>query len=196
MRLRRCGLLALVPAVLLCTMITSCSNHNSPPEQEPSMSTTDSADAKRVWSEANTRAEVTQAVVPGKWLSSDTAARACSGGVQWVVNRIGPGTDPSQREAVIGDIEAHWRSLGWKPTRSELTGDAPGQQVRYPASGVFEDGFFAEFSTTENASTLQIQTPCTPGDVDQLNREKYAEKHTNTPPDIPGASSPSAEATP
>lgn len=189
MRLTRAGIVALMPAVLLCTMVAGCTNGGSPPEALPSPSSSDSAAAKRVWGEANTRAEATQAIIAGKWLSSDTAARACGGGVQWVVNRLGPGTDPGQRDALLGDIEAYWRSLGWKPTRSDFPGDAPGQQTRYPAGGLLKDGFFAEFGTTKYGSTLQIQTPCTPGDVDQLNREKYGERHTNTPPDIPGASS-------
>ncbi|WP_439692622.1 hypothetical protein ACRQ4B_17285 [Curtobacterium sp. SP.BCo] len=189
MRLNRAELVALLPAVLLCTMVAGCTNDGSPPQDQPSPSATDSAAAKRVWVEANTRAEATQAIVTGKWLTSDTAARACRDGVQWVVTRLGPGTDPGQRDAVIGDIEAYWRSLGWRPTRSDFPGDHPGEQITYPAGGLFENGFFVRFRTNENGSSLQIQTPCTPGDVDQLNREKYAEQHTNTPPDIPGASS-------
>ncbi|MBA8990803.1 outer membrane murein-binding lipoprotein Lpp [Curtobacterium pusillum] len=190
-------ILALMPAILAWTILAGCSNNTAAPqEQEPSMSTTGSSDAKQVWKDADAQAEATQAILPGRWLSTDSAAGTCgTGGVRWGVSRIGPGTSKAGRAAKVEEVEENWRSLGWKPMRSELTGDAPGLQVRYPAKGVFEDGFFAEFATTEHASTLQIQTPCTPGDADQLNREKYAEKHTNTPPDIPGASTPSTSAT-
>lgn len=154
------------------------------------MSSTASSDAKRVWDEMNSRAETSQALVGGDWLASDTSARVCgTGGVQWAVSRIGPGTSADDRVSVADKVESQWRELGWKPVRSELTGDAPGLQLRYPGAGTFEDGFYVEFATTEHGSTIALQTPCTPGDVDSLNREKYAEKHTNTPPDVPGASS-------
>jgi hypothetical protein len=180
--------LALLPAALVLAILAGCSaDPVTPQEQGPSVSPTGSSGAKHVWGEADARAEATQSIVPGRWLASDTAARSCGAdGVQWVVNRIGPGTNEADRAAKVAAVEHQWRGLGWKPTRSKLTGDAPGAEVRYPASGVFQNGFFAEFATTENASTLQMQTPCTPGDADRLNREKYAERHTNTPPDIPG----------
>jgi hypothetical protein len=188
----------LIPAALVVAILAGCSaNAVTPQEQEPSTSPTDSSDAKQVWNDANAQAEATQAVVSGRWLASDSDADPCgTGGVHWGVSRIGPGTSEAERAAKVAAVEDQWRELGWKPTKSEFGGDAPGLQVRYPASGVLEDGFFAEFDTTVHASTLQMQTPCTPGDADQLNREKYAQKHTNTPPDIPGASTPSESPTP
>lgn len=149
------------------------------------MSATNSTGAKQAWNEMNAEAEATQAIIGGDWLASDTSARPCTNGVQWVITRGGPGSEPDTRAAELDRIDERWRAAGWEPVRSDITGDAPGQQLRYPASGVFEDGFFIEFGTTDNGSTLQIQTPCAPGDADALNREKYGEKHTNTPPYIP-----------
>ncbi|WIB76967.1 hypothetical protein DEJ28_15110 [Curtobacterium sp. MCPF17_002] len=161
------------------------------------MSGTESTGAKRVWDSMNTAVEASQAIVGPGWLASDTAARACGAdGVQWVINRFGPGTQPDDRVAKLEELERRWDAKGWKPVRSDFGGDAPGVMLRYPAASSLDDGFFIEFSTTRHGSTLQLQTPCTQGVVDDLNREKYGERHTNTPPDIPGAASPSASAEP
>jgi hypothetical protein len=188
-------LTAPIAALTLCLITAGCSS--TPVPKEPSMTASDNAAAKKVWQEMNAEAESAQATLEGDWLASDTAARACgSGGAQWVITRFGPGTEAAHRDDLLKELSTRWSAKGWNPTRSTITGDAPGVQLRYPDSVSLNNGFFVEFRTTEHGSSLQIQTPCTPGDVDQLNREKYAEKHTNTPPDIPGASSPSAEATP
>lgn len=161
------------------------------------MTASNNSAAKQVWDEINAEAEASQEVVGGNWLASDTAARACgSGGAQWVLTRLGPGTTGADRDRVLADLVARWQAKGWTADQSATTGDYPGVQLRYPGGSTLESGFFVRFRTNENGSSLQIQTPCTPGDVDQLNREKYGEKHTNTPPDIPGASDPTATATP
>ncbi|WP_144751026.1 hypothetical protein [Curtobacterium pusillum] len=161
------------------------------------MAASNNSAAKQVWDEINAEAEASQDVVGGTWLASDTAARACgSDGARWVVNRFGPGTSAADRDRLLDDLATRWEAKGWTADRSATTGDYPGVQLRYPGASTLETGFFVRFRTNENGSSLQIQTPCTPGDVDQLNREKYAEKHTNTPPDIPGVSDPSATATP
>ncbi|ROP64807.1 hypothetical protein [Curtobacterium sp. ZW137] len=157
---------------------------------------TDSAGAKREWDRMNAEAEATQALIGGDWLSADTAARSCgANGAQWVIARFGPSTDTDARDVALDRMETRWRAKGWDPVRSDITGDAPGKQLRYPAGNTLADGFFIEFGITEHASTLQLQTPCTPGDANALNREKYGERHTNTPPDIPGTAAPSAEST-
>jgi hypothetical protein len=150
-----------------------------------------------VWDEFDARAEAVQAVVGGEWLASDTAARLCATeGVQWVISRFGPPTSAGNRDRVLTALTSQWRATGWRPERIATTGDFPGSQLRYPAASTMSDGFFVRFRTNANGSSLQMQTPCTPGDADQLNREKYAEKHTNTPPDIPGASTPSESPAP
>ncbi|MET3637622.1 hypothetical protein [Curtobacterium oceanosedimentum] len=152
------------------------------------MSATDQNAAKQVWQAMNTEIESSQDVVGPGWLASDTAARACgTRGVQWVINRYGPGTSAAERAEVLDGLERRWTALGWKPVRSAITGDAPGQRLRYPATRSLDDGFFVEFGTTERGSTLQLRTPCTPGDSAALNAEQYAERHTDTPPDVPGA---------
>ncbi|MFJ3036377.1 hypothetical protein ACIPC2_18395 [Curtobacterium pusillum] len=180
--------------VAACVVLTGCSNPSARQETRPTAS--DNTAAKLVWGEMNAEAEASQGVIGGAWLASDTAARACgSNGAQWVVNRFGPRTSAAHRGRLLDELATRWAAKGWTATKSATTGDYPGAQLRYPSGSTLRSGFFVEFRTNENGSTLQIQTPCTPGDVDQLNREKYAEKHTNTPPDIPGASSPSAEAT-
>ncbi|WP_420368709.1 hypothetical protein [Curtobacterium sp. L1-20] len=152
------------------------------------MSSTGSTAAKAVWDSMNAEVEASQAIVGTGWLASDTAARACGGdGAQWVLTRFGPGTQPDDRTAQFEDLTKRWEAKGWKPVRTEFGGDSPGVQLRYPAASTLDDGFFIEYRSTSHGSTLQLQTPCTPGDVDALNREKYGERHTNTPPDIPGA---------
>ncbi|WP_069712958.1 hypothetical protein [Curtobacterium sp. ER1/6] len=151
-------------------------------------SDTDQDAAEKVWRTMNAEVESSQDVVGSGWLASDTAARACgTRGVQWVINRYGPATTGAERTRVLDDLERRWTALGWQPVRAAITGDAPGQRLRYPATRSLDDGFFVEFGTTEHGSTLQLQTPCTPGDITALNTEKYAERHTNTPPDVPGA---------
>lgn len=155
-----------------------------------SPSNTDSSSAaKSTWDTANSLAEATQKAVGGAWVGSDSAAEQCGeSGARWGLTRIGPGTDPGARDRTISAVEALWADSGLTPTRRALGGDAPGVEVRFPAAGTRDDGFFIEFATTVHGSTIGMQTPCTPGDVDALNREKYGERHTNTPPDIPGAS--------
>lgn len=160
------------------------------------MPTTRSDSAKAVWDEMNAEIESSQAVVGTGWSASDTAARECGAdGARWVINRFGPGSQPDDRGRLLDALESRWSAKGWKPVRSDLGGDAPGVQLRYPAVSSLDDGFFVEFTTTVHASTLQLQTPCTRGDVHALNSEKYGERHTNTPPDIPGAA-PSASSGP
>jgi hypothetical protein len=192
----RPGRLITIAALLAAGLaLTACASDPAP--KEPRMTASNNSAAKQVWDEFNAEAEASQEVIGGSWLASDTAARACgSGGAQWVLTRLGPGTTVADRDRVLADLSTRWQAKGWTADRSATTGDYPGVQLRYPGGSTLASGFFVRFRSNENGSSLQIQTPCTPGDVDQLNREKYAEKHTNTPPDIPGASSPSAEATP
>lgn len=151
------------------------------------MSSTTNGSAEQTWDQMNARAESTQAFLPGAWSASDTAARPCgSGGAQWVISRIGPGTPTGSREATVAAIHAHWKQFGWEPVRSTTGGDAPSTRLRYPGSLSFDDGFFIDFETTVHGSTLALQTPCAPGDYDALNRAKYGERHTNTPPFVSG----------
>lgn len=148
--------------------------------------------AEAAWTTANALAESTQAAVRGTWLASDSAAESCGNdGVHWGITRLGPGTDTQARSAALDGFEELWNEAGYDPDRISIGGDAPGTELRYPRSGTLDTGFFIEFGTTEHGSTLQMQTPCAPGDADALNRAKYAERHTNTPPDIPGAATPS-----
>lgn len=187
-----------IGAVVMSLVFTGCSN--AQPETEPPMTTSTSSDsdqAKTAWDDANALAEAAQRAVGGSWTATDSAAERCqNGAVRWGLLRVGPPISTDQRSAVLDSVAELWRAAGYEPVRKSLGGDAPGTELRYPEVDTLPNGFFIEFGTTDNASTLQMQTPCTPGDADQLNREKYAEKHTNTPPDIPGASSPSTEATP
>jgi len=180
----------ILPAVAVCAGIfalAACSS--APVPEEPAASATGQDAAEKVWRTMNAEVESSQDVVGTGWLASDTAARPCgTRGVQWVINRYGPGTSGAERTRVLDDLERRWTALGWQPVRSAITGDAPGQRLRYPANRSLDDGFFVEFGTTEHGSTLQLQTPCTPGDTTALNKEQYAERHTNTPPDVPGVS--------
>lgn len=190
---RRLTIVATVVAA--CVVLTGCSD--APARQEPRATASDNTAAKQVWDETNAEAEASQVVIDGDWLASDTAARACgSDGAQWVLNRFGPRTRSADRDRLVDQLRTRWAARGWTPRESATTGEHPGTQLRYPGGSTLDSGFFIRFRTNDAGSSLQIQTPCTPGDVDQLNREKYGEEHTNTPPDIPGASSPSAATTP
>ncbi|KQO59968.1 hypothetical protein [Curtobacterium sp. Leaf261] len=178
--------------------LTACSN--SQPNQEPTMSrsstpsgsTGAASGAKSAWDDLNQKVESTQAMVGGEWEASDTGATACgSSGAQWGITRLGPGASPGDRERIIDEIETAWKANGWKPTRTKIGGDAPGLQLRYPAAGTFDDGFFIELGITDYGSSMQSQTPCEPGDADALNDEQYAYNHQNTtrlPSDSPSSS--------
>ncbi|WP_182046227.1 hypothetical protein [Curtobacterium sp. ME26] len=186
MTVRRARTLRAALATAGIVALAACSS--SPAQEGTAASDTDEDAAKEVWRTMNAEVESSQDVVGSGWLASDTAARACgTRGVQWVINRYGPATTGAERTRVLDDLERRWTALGWQPVRAAITGDAPGQRLRYPATRSLDDGFFVEFGTTEHGSTLQLQTPCTPGDITALNTEKYAERHTNTPPDVPGA---------
>lgn len=144
--------------------------------------------AERAWDATNERVETTQALLEGQWLAYDTAARGCgSTGAQWLVSRIGPGSDPGSRTRLLAAVEERWSGFGWSAVRSAIGGDTPGDRLRYPSVGSTKDGFFVELTTNAHATTITVQTPCATGDVAALNTEKYAERHTNTPPDVPGA---------
>ncbi|OEI67801.1 hypothetical protein Cus16_2551 [Curtobacterium sp. ER1/6] len=186
MTVRRAQTLRAALATAGIVALTACSS--TPVQEKTVASDTDQDAAEKVWRTMNAEVESSQDVVGSGWLASDTAARACgTRGVQWVINRYGPATTGAERTRVLDDLERRWTALGWQPVRAAITGDAPGQRLRYPATRSLDDGFFVEFGTTEHGSTLQLQTPCTPGDITALNTEKYAERHTNTPPDVPGA---------
>lgn len=177
-----------ITALAACLALAGCTTDGA--LKEPQMPTTGSDGAKAVWDEMNAEIESSQDIVGTGWLASDTAARVCgAAGVQWVLTRFGPGTHPDERDDLLGALETRWDAKGWRAVRSDFGGDAPGVQLRYPAASSLEDGFFVEFRSSVHGSTLQLQTPCTLGDVDDLNRERYGERHTNTPPDIPGAGS-------
>lgn len=151
----------------------------------PTPSTANSAEA--TWDAANALAESTQAIIPGDWVASDSAAEPCgTTGVRWGINRFGPSTTRSGRADVVAAVDELWARHGHPAVRSPITGDAPGVQLRSPAVGVLADGFFVEFGTTDHGSTLQLQTPCVRGDHQALNAERYAERHISTPPDVPG----------
>ena len=173
-------------AVTVPVVLGGCSTRQDP--EMHTTSTTGSAAAKDVWDRMNRSVEATQSIVGGDWSAWDTAARPCGeNGAQWVVSRIGRGTDPARRAELLHAIEQQWLTIGWRPVESDITGDAPGKQLRFPGASALPGGFFVEFGTTVHASTVALQTPCAPGDVVDLNTEQYAERHTNTPPGIPGA---------
>lgn len=188
----RCSAIAIAlcyaTSILLLTVACSAPDLVRKPEMTP----TDPAQqaAKARWDEANSLAEATQELVGGSWSSSDSAAERCGEeGARWGLTRLGPGTDPDERAAIASAVEALWTGAGHVPSSKALGGDAPGLELRFPQTGVQPDGFFVEFRTTQHGSTVAMQTACTGGDVDELNRERYGERHTNTPPDIPGAGS-------
>lgn len=147
--------------------------------------------AKSAWDDLNQKVESTQAMVPGTWEASDSGASPCgTSGAQWGITRLGPGANGEDRTHIIDEIETAWKDNDWKPTRSKIGGDAPGLQLRYPAAGVFDDGFFVEIGITEYGSSIQAQTPCAHGNADALNDEQYAYEHQNTtrlPSETPSA---------
>jgi len=183
------------PVLAICFALVGCEHASQP--KESTMSASGSPDAKAIWDSMNAEIEASQDVLGTEWLSSDTAARACGAdGAQWVITRFGPGTRPEERAAPLGALATRWTAKGWSPVTTEFGGDTPGVQLRYPAGSTLDDGFFIEFRSTVRRSTLQLQTPCTTGNVDALNREQYGEKHTSTPPFLPGATPPDTGGSP
>lgn len=134
--------------------------------------------AKAEWIALSAQIAETQAIVGETWTSVDSAAGDCGvSGVQWGIGRLGPGVNASDRRALFERIEAAWQANGWTPTLTTLGGDAPGLQLRYPAAGGFEDGFFVEIGSTVHGTSIGAQTPCARGDVDALNEEQFAYNH-------------------
>jgi len=181
--------LASSTVVVSAALLTGCSAAAS--GTATTTSTSDpSADARSAWHEADALAGATQAEVPGGWLADDSAAGPCGAagtGARWGLTRIGPSTSPSDRADVVAAVASVWSAHGYDAVERAIGGDAPGVRLRFPASGTLRDGFFIEFVTTAHASTIQLQTPCRRGDDRALNAERYAERHTDTPPDVPGA---------
>lgn len=140
------------------------------------MSASGSPDAKAIWESMKAEIEASQDLLGTEWLSSDTAARAC--------------------DTAGYALATQWTAKGWAPVMTGFGGDTPGVQLRYPAGSTLDDEFFIEFRSTVRRSTLQLQTPCTPGNFDALNREQYGEKHTSTPPFLPGATPPDTSGSP
>lgn len=182
--------LVLVAAGSLTLALNACSGTTG--STTPSGSTGAASSAKSAWDDLNRKVESTQAIIPGQWEISDSGATACGGsGAQWGITRLGPGASADDRAHLIDQVEAAWKSDGWTPIRTRIGGDAPGLQLRYPAAGTFDDGFFIELGITDYGSSMQSQTPCEPGDADALNAEQYAYNHQNTtrlPSDSPSAS--------
>lgn len=147
----------------------------------------DGASAEDEWDHLSELVAQTQAIVGGSWQPVDSSASACgAGGAQWGLTRLGRGTSTDERPALVHQIERLWRASGWTPELTAIGGDAPGTQLRLPASGVDDRGFFIELGFTVHGTTIDAQTPCAPGDVDWLNAERYAENHA------PGVDLPSA----
>lgn len=118
------------------------------------------ASAKAAWDDLNQRVESTQSSVPGRWEASDSGASPCgTSEARWGITRLGPGASADDRRRIIDQIEAAWKANGWEPTRSTIGGDAPGLQLRHPAGGVLDDGFFVEVGITGYGSSIEAQTP-------------------------------------
>lgn len=187
--------LCIVGSVVLT--LTACSN--TQPNREPQMTASSNpsgeagppSSAKAAWDDLNRKVESTQAMIGGKWEISDSGATACgSSDAQWAITRLGPGAGADDRARLIDQIVVAWKGNGWTPARGHIGGDAPGLQLRYPAGGSFDDGFFIELGMTDHGTSIQARTPCAPGDMDSLNKEQYAYNHQNTtrlPSDSPSA---------
>jgi hypothetical protein len=171
--------LVLVAAGSLMLALNACSGTTG--STTPSGSTAAASSAKSAWDDLDQKVESTQAIIPGEWEASDSGASECgTSGARWGIARLGSGASADDRARLIDQVGAAWKADGWTPTRTELGGDAPGLQLRYPAVGSLDDGFFIELGITEHGTSIQAQTPCAPGDVDALNEEQYAYNHQNT----------------
>lgn len=172
--------LAVGCALTAVMLLTACAREDVREDHRMGTTTTDSSAAKAVWRGLSTRVAETQRIVGGDWVFSDTNARECgSGGAQWGITRLGPGVAKSEREALFDRVEAVWKANGWDAVRTPLPGDTPGLQLRYPAAGSLDGGFFVEFAATVHGATIDAQTGCAAGDVDELAREQFA--YHNTP---------------
>ncbi|MBT2503126.1 hypothetical protein [Curtobacterium sp. ISL-83] len=135
--------------------------------------------AKDEWDRLSEHVAQTQAIVGGSWEPVDSSARACGdGGAQWAITRLGRGTSLTERPALVEQIEREWKKYGWELNRTAIGGDAPGVRLRFPAGGSDERRFFIDIGFTVHGTTIEAQTPCAPGNVDQLNAEQYAYKHS------------------
>ncbi|KQO63415.1 hypothetical protein ASF23_03895 [Curtobacterium sp. Leaf261] len=150
------------------------------------MASTNGSAAKSEWLDLSEKAAATQNIVGGDWEYVDSNADDCGdGGAHWGITRLGPGVPEAERNDLFDRVQTAWKAFGWDAARTKLGGDAPGLQLRYPASGVREDGFYIEFDSTVHGTTIGAQTSCAAGDVDQLAKEQFA--YNNTPGRTPSA---------
>jgi hypothetical protein len=165
-------------ACITMTTLAACAANEHGQEHNVTTSHRATSSAKAEWRVLSEQVAQTQSIVGGTWESVDTSARQCSeDGAQWAITRIGPGVSATERDALMDRVERAWAKNGWKPARTHITGDAPGLQLRFPAGGFDDRRFFIELGSTVHGTTIQAQTPCAPGDVDQLNREQFAYNH-------------------
>lgn len=171
----------IVAAALIGSIVTVTGCARYDPSEEPIMTASDphAVSAKARWLEFSEQIAATQAIVGGTWESVDTAASECgAAGAQWGIGRLGPGVPEADRHALYERIETAWRAFGWDPTLTKLYNEEAGLQLRYPASGGFDDGFFVEIGSSVHGTSIGGQTPCGVGDVDALNEEHFADEHS------------------
>ena len=118
----------------------------------------------------------TAAAVGGEWDISRLAARECFFGDDEVgvyfayAATSKPGADDLQ--AVSATVLDLWRSqygLDDAEVYDSPVGDVPGIGVRVPTR---DDLFGIRFDATEHALTMNGTSSCTPGDAEQINRDR------------------------
>ena len=160
---------SIVLAATLSIVVAGCVT-TTPSERETTM---DHVEAK---AELATLLEAAQNAIGGEWEGSDTGARACGlpggdEGAAYGLNRRGAGVEQAQQQAVIDAIVAAWadNDVDAVVTTKPEVNDVVVTQLRYPASGVEADGFYAEVWISWRASSVSGQTRCASGDSAEIN---------------------------
>jgi len=127
--------------------------------------------------EVETLLVIAQNLVGGVWDKSvDSAAERCSlgwgEGARYVLSRFGQGVPVEQQQAMVDAVVAQWAALGVDATVSTLPdlNGVIGFQVRQPGViGTEPDGFFVEFTISEQVSLARGQSRCAEGDVREID---------------------------
>ena len=140
-------------------------------------------DHREAKAELNNLFAAAQDAVGGDWENQDRGAEDChllSGaiGAQYPLSRLGPGVPLEQQQKLIDTVASAWSKAGFTTTVSKMPAykGIVVTEVGYPASGYGVDGLYMVFSIGVNATYLEGQTRCVPGDAAKINSDRVRNK--------------------
>ena len=164
----------LVVAVTVLGLLTSCT---TPTKDDPTMN------HREAEAELDNQFAAAQNAVGGGWVNQDSGAEDChlsSGaiGAQYPLSRLGPGVPLEQQQKVIDAVVSAWTKAGFQTTVSKMPAykGIVVTEVGYPASGYGVDGLYMVLGIGVNATYLDGQTRCVPGNAAKINSDTVRNK--------------------